>query len=78
MDVPLIDLQKHTEKWVNSLGDEPSKAMYLHIEPNERYPEGRKDDTHLSVKGAKNVARLALEECIKQKLDFSDRININQ
>ena len=78
LNVPLIDLQKLTEDWINSLGDEDSKAMYLYIEPNENYPEGRKDDTHLSVEGAKNVARLAMEECKRQKLDFSDRININQ
>ena len=76
LNVPLIDLQKLTENWINSLGDEGSKAMYLYVEPNENYPEGRKDDTHLSVEGAKNVAKLAMEECKRQKLDFSDRIYI--
>jgi len=76
LNVPLVDLQKLTENWINKLGDEGSKAMYLYIEPNENYPEGRKDDTHLSVEGAKNVARLAMEECKRQKLDFSDRIYI--
>lgn len=70
LNVPLIDLQKLTESWVNSLGDEPSKAMFLWTEPNEKFPEGRKDDTHLSVKGATEVARLATNECKKQNLLF--------
>ncbi|WP_320113320.1 rhamnogalacturonan acetylesterase [Draconibacterium orientale] len=62
LDVPLIDLQKITEEWVNSLGDEASKQMYLWTDiTNERNPELRKDDTHLSQKGALKVAQLATE-----------------
>lgn len=78
LNVLLIDLQKLTENWINRLGDEDSKAMYLYLEPTERYPEGRKDDTHLSVEGARNVAKLAMEECRRQKLEFSDRIYMKQ
>ena len=78
LDVLLIDLQVLTENWVNGLGDEPSKAMYLWTEPNERFPKGRKDDTHLSVEGARQVAILALEECRRQNLGFSNRIKIDQ
>lgn len=74
LNVPLIDLQKLTEDWVNSLGDEASKKMYLWTEPNDRFPQGRKDDTHLSVEGAKNVAHLALEECKKQNLPFTTHL----
>lgn len=76
LNVPLVDLQVLTEKWVNSLGDEPSKTMYLWTSPNKRFPEGRKDDTHLSVEGAREVAILALRECKRQNLDFSNRIKI--
>ena len=78
LKVPLVDLQKLTEKWVNSLGDEPSKAMYLWTAPNKRFPEGRKDDTHLSVEGARQVAILALQDCMRQSLLFSNRIRINR
>lgn len=78
LNVPLIDLQKLTENWINGLRDEDSKAMYLYLEPTERYPEGRKDDTHLSLEGARNVAKLAMEECRRQKLEFSDRIYMKQ
>ncbi|HPF52880.1 MAG TPA: rhamnogalacturonan acetylesterase [Draconibacterium sp.] len=78
LNVPLVDLQKRTEKWVNGLGDEASKKMFVWVETSKNYPEGRKDNTHLSVEGAKNVAKLAMEECKRQKLDFSDRIYIKQ
>ena len=74
LNVPLIDLQQATETWVNSLGDEPSKKMYLWTEPNDRFPEGRKDDTHLSVEGANNVAQLAIQELKKQKLKISKQL----
>lgn len=74
LNVPLIDLQKLTEKWVNELGDEPSKKMYLWTEPSEKFPEGRKDDTHLCETGAKRVARLAMEECKKQQLLFTKHL----
>lgn len=77
LNVPLIDLQMLTKKWVNSLGDEPSKAMYLWTAPSKRFPKGRKDDTHLSEEGARKVAILALKECKRQNLDFSDRIKIS-
>jgi lysophospholipase L1-like esterase len=73
-DVPLIDLHKLTEEWINNLGDEPSKIMYLHIGPNNKYPEGKKDDTHLSFEGANKVTQLAIAEMKKQKLKISDRL----
>lgn len=74
MNVPLIDLQKLTEDWVNSLGDEPSKKMFLWTEPDDRFTEGRKDDTHLSEKGATEVARLVVEQCKKKKLSIAKYI----
>ena len=76
LDVPLIDLQQLTEEWINGMGDEPSKAMYLWTAPNDKFPEGRQDDTHLSETGAAEVAKLALQECRRQKLAFSNRIEI--
>jgi lysophospholipase L1-like esterase len=69
--VPLIDLQKLTEDWVNSLGGEPSKTMFLWTGPNEKFPEGRRDDTHLSEVGARQVAKLAMESAKEQNLAFS-------
>lgn len=60
LNVHLIDLQQLTEKWINDLGDEPSKAMYVWTDIlTERFKQPRKDDTHLSVEGANKVAQLA-------------------
>jgi len=77
MNVLFVDLQKLTEKWVNSLGDVASREYYLWTPPNDKFKEGRKDDTHLSEKGANQVARLALRDCIRQNFPFSGRIYIN-
>ncbi len=77
MNVPLVDLQKLTEEWIGSLGDEASRSMYVWTEPDQQYPEGRQDDTHLSETGAREVARMALKECVSQKLIPSRKIRVN-
>lgn len=63
-NVPLIDLQYFTEKLEEHYGVEGSKKLHLHYNPNEisYYPEGKMDDTHLSLLGATKVAELAVKE----------------
>lgn len=78
MEVQWIDLQKITEEWVSSMGDEPSKEMFLWTAPSEKYPEGRKDDTHLSDKGAHQVAQMVLEECVAMEIPFANRLLQNE
>lgn len=74
LNVPVIDLQKMTEDLVKSLGDEPSKALYLWVDSTDIYPKPRKDNTHLCVEGAKKVASLALNELASQKIDLAEHI----
>jgi len=62
MNVPLIDLQMLTAGAVTALGDEASKQIYLWTPPTEKFPEGRKDDTHLCKEGANLVAKLAAQQ----------------
>lgn len=62
MNVPLIDLQLLTAGAVTAIGEEPSKQIYLWTQPNTKFPEGRKDDTHLSVEGAHLVAKLVAQQ----------------
>jgi lysophospholipase L1-like esterase len=62
MNVPLIELQMLTAGAVTALGDEVSKQIYLWTSPTDKFPEGRKDDTHLSVEGARLVAKLAAQQ----------------
>lgn len=67
LNVPLLDLHKRTEKMLVEFGQEKSKLLFLHIEPNEykSLPEGKMDDTHLSAYGAFKVCDLAIEEIQK-------------
>lgn len=62
MKVPLVDLQMLTVGAVTALGDESSKQVYLWTPPTEKFPEGRKDDTHLCKEGANLVAKLAAQQ----------------
>lgn len=62
LHIPLIDMQRKTEKLLTNLGDEPSKKLFNYVEPGHvNYPNGKKDDTHLSPEGAKQVAALVVE-----------------
>ena len=49
---PLIDAERLTRAWVSSLGEEASRACYMWVEPgtSPRWPDGRRDDTHLNVR----------------------------
>jgi hypothetical protein len=49
--------------------------MYLWTGPSEKFPEGRKDDTHLCEAGARMVAKLAMKNAKEQNLKFSGRLN---
>lgn len=62
MNVPLVDLQILTAGAVTAVGEELSKRIYLWTEPTEKFPEGRKDDTHLCTEGARLVAKLAAQQ----------------
>lgn len=63
MKAPLIDLNTKSRELVQQLGPEASKQLYVYIEPGKfiKLPKGKKDDTHLSEKGATAIAKLAGE-----------------
>lgn len=62
--VPFIDLQYFTETVEQNLGPEKSKSLHLHFKAGENpfYPQGKDDDTHLSIKGATIIAKHVVEE----------------
>ena len=78
-NVPFIDLQLKTEDYVNALGPEPSKKIYLWVEPGqyERFPEGKEDNTHLTLKGATEFARLAVEGIVELGLPLANYLKEN-
>lgn len=62
--VPLLELERATTEWLESVGNEPSKNFFMWIAPgtHPKIPEGRKDDTHFNAAGARKVAELAVAE----------------
>ncbi len=63
LNVPLIDMQKKSEKVILEHGMEGSKKLFLHIKPGEykSLPEGKEDNTHFSEYGARIMAGLFCE-----------------
>jgi lysophospholipase L1-like esterase len=61
LGVPLVDLERRTASLVGGAGPERSKMLFGYVAKgqNEMYPDGLSDDTHLSLAGATEVARLA-------------------
>ncbi|UBB88643.1 rhamnogalacturonan acetylesterase [Candidatus Kaistella beijingensis] len=69
MKVPFFDMQYLTENLENSYGVEESKKLHLHFKPGENafFPEGKVDDTHLSVLGATEISKIFVNELKNQK-----------
>ncbi|ACU02991.1 rhamnogalacturonan acetylesterase [Pedobacter heparinus] len=63
INVPLIDMYQKSWDLVEGYGPEESKKLFLYIEPGKftKLPEGKKDDSHLCVFGATEMARLAAQ-----------------
>jgi len=74
LKVRLIDMQTLTHQVVSSLGDEPSKKIYLYTKPDAKFPEGRRDDTHLSVEGASIYAGLVAHEVAGMKAPLANHV----
>lgn len=64
LKVPFIDLQYYTELLEEKYGPEKSKMLHLHFKPGEIdfYPEGKDDNTHLSIEGATEIAKIAVKQ----------------
>ncbi|MCB0471552.1 MAG: rhamnogalacturonan acetylesterase [Flavobacteriaceae bacterium] len=77
-DVAFIDLQYLTEQLEESYGVENSKGLHLHYKPGEiaYYPDGKDDDTHLSVLGATEIAKLVAKQISFSDLSLKDYINL--
>jgi lysophospholipase L1-like esterase len=69
-NVPFIDLEYYTELLEQSYGPVKSKELHLYFKAGEHpyYPEGKSDDTHLSRKGATEIAKIVVREL--KKLDL--------
>lgn len=72
LQVPLIDMLAKTESLLIRLGDKPSIKLFNYVDSgNVNYPKGKKDDTHLSPEGAKQVAGLVVKGIKELKLSLA-------
>lgn len=75
LGVPVLDIYKRTNDWINEVGLEEAKSMYKIIKPHDErfmynpeflnsqfYECGDSDDTHLNIFGADQVANWVLDE----------------
>lgn len=61
MGVAFIDMNRLTHDFVEKMGNEESKKLFMWI-PEGKYvfaPQGKKDNTHLNIYGARKLAALA-------------------
>lgn len=65
--LPLIDANRLTQTWLKELGDEPSRKYYMWVEKgtNPKHPDGKIDNTHTNVAGARQIVNLLLPEIVK-------------
>ena len=60
-DVPLIDLYTESFRIVEAMGEEGSKALFMHFAPggDPAYPDGSEDNAHTKRAGAERFAAAA-------------------
>jgi lysophospholipase L1-like esterase len=76
--VPFIDLEYFSEMLEQSYGPEKSKELHLHFRAGEHpyYPEGKSDDTHLSLKGATEIAKIVIKELRLKNIEIIQSYSI--
>ena len=75
LKVPLIDMLVKTENLLTKLGDLPSIKLFNYVDSgNVNYPTGKKDDTHLSPEGAKQIAALVVDGIKERKLGIAKKL----
>lgn len=75
LNVPVLDMYKRTNDWINEVGLEEAKSIYKIIKPHDErfmynpefknsqfYECGDSDDTHLNIFGADKIASWVTEE----------------
>jgi lysophospholipase L1-like esterase len=72
LNVPIVDMQRKTEKLLTQYGEEKSIALFNYVDSGHvNYPNGKRDNTHLSPIGAKAVADCAAEGIKELKLPLA-------
>lgn len=72
VNAPLIDMHRLSETVLKNYGAENSRRLFLQLKEGENpnYPKGVEDNTHFSPLGADEMAKLAIAEIKKQKINL--------
>ncbi|MCD8042156.1 MAG: pectinesterase family protein [Tannerellaceae bacterium] len=72
----LIDLNKSSHELIEKLGPETSKELFVWIPKSTLAccPDGKQDDTHLNIQGARSIASLAVKELAEQVPELAAHI----
>ncbi|WP_243740631.1 GDSL-type esterase/lipase family protein [Streptomyces sp. 8K308] len=75
-NVPLIDLSASSRAYLNSIGPEAARGVFLHTAPGQypNRPDGTADDTHFQRYGALQMARLIARETRGEGLALSSHV----
>ena len=62
-NVILLEITEPSMDWLESLGDEASRAYYMNIAPYTcaAFPEGKNDNTHTNARGARAITKIVCE-----------------
>ncbi|WP_206619523.1 rhamnogalacturonan acetylesterase [Streptomyces hoynatensis] len=74
--VPLIDLSASSRAYLDSIGPEAAKDVFLWTDPGEypNRPDGTQDNTHFQTYGALQMARLVARELAGEGLPLSAQV----
>lgn len=85
--IPVIDLYSVTHRYLEKYGAEKMRGLYKHIQPHDErfsdnpefkrsqyYDTESKDNTHLNIYGAREIAAIAVEEIKKLSLPLAEYI----
>ncbi|MBL0888230.1 rhamnogalacturonan acetylesterase [Myceligenerans sp. I2] len=74
--VAMIDLSARSRAYLDSIGPEAAKDVFLHLDPGQypAFPDGVMDDTHFQEYGADQMARLVAEGAAVLPLPIADHV----
>jgi lysophospholipase L1-like esterase len=71
--VPLIDLNKKSQRLLQEFGPEKSKSLFVALGANPYYPKDQEDITHFNERGARKMAEIVLAELKALKIEWANR-----
>ncbi|MFD6339968.1 hypothetical protein [Streptomyces sp. NPDC060131] len=74
--VPLVDLSALSRAYLNGIGIEASKNVFLWLNPGQypNFPNGIQDNTHFQQNGATQLSRLVAQAVARLGLPLSGEV----